>query len=211
MMDTLLRQVIVRHREAGHLRLQLPAVFSRPAVQSVLADGLRTLHGVYRTDFSAMTGGVVLSLHYEPLACHEVRLIRALPALLGAALAAQDAAEMETLPTGQVSAFRSTVLMLESLIPEAIASRLLPLFRQSLSEQAILNFLNDMVAFYLVRVHWDLITQRWLRQPLQFRKAWMAVFYLIFLLVRFRRQMQKANAVLMTGNPRNAGPAAPDA
>jgi len=34
--------------------------------------------------------------------------------------------------------------------------------------QKLVNFLNDLLAFYLIRVHWDLITQQWLRDPLKF-------------------------------------------
>ena len=56
-----------------------------------------------------------------------------------------------------------------------------------LDEKAIINFLNDLLAFYLIRVHWDLITQRWLREPLKFRYAWLTIFYPVFLLVRYRK------------------------
>jgi hypothetical protein len=61
------------------------------------------------------------------------------------------------------------------------------MLESALTEQAIINFLNDLLAFYLIRVHWDLITQRWLREPLKFRYAWLTIFYLVFLLVRYRK------------------------
>lgn len=43
-----------------------------------------------------------------------------------------------------------------------------------------------MIAFS-VKAHWDLITKRWLKDPLAHSNAWMTTFYLIFLLVRYRK------------------------
>jgi hypothetical protein len=62
------------------------------------------------------------------------------------------------------------------------------------NERSAINFANDIVAFYLIRVHWNQITKYWLPFPLRHADAWLTVFYLTFLLVRYRK--------------RNAGPAA---
>jgi hypothetical protein len=72
-----------------------------------------------------------------------------------------------------------------------IQTRVQPVLESALTEKAITNFLNDLLAFYLIRVHWDLITQRWLREPLKYRNAWLTVFYLVFLLVRYRKAVAK--------------------
>lgn len=60
------------------------------------------------------------------------------------------------------------------------------------NERAIINFANDVLAFYLIRVHWNRITQQWLRFPAQHADAWLAVFYLTFLLVRYRKRVLAA-------------------
>ena len=67
----------------------------------------------------------------------------------------------------------------------------------ALTEKAIINFLNDLVAFYLVKVHWELISQRWLKSPAKHADAWLAAFYLVFLLVRYRKSIaaEAANPV----------------
>lgn len=65
-----------------------------------------------------------------------------------------------------------------------------------INERTAINFLNDVLAFYLIRTHWDLITQRWLREPLRHGNAWLAVFYLTFLLVRYRKQVARAPRAL---------------
>jgi hypothetical protein len=60
-----------------------------------------------------------------------------------------------------------------------------------LSEKSIINFTNDIVVYYLIKTHWDLVTHKWLKQPLKYRNAWFTIFYLVFLLVRFRKQSAK--------------------
>jgi hypothetical protein len=66
-----------------------------------------------------------------------------------------------------------------------------PALRLFMDEKAIIGFLNDLTALYLVKIHWDLITKQWIRAPFTHRYHWMAVFYLVFLLVRSRRKALK--------------------
>jgi len=54
-------------------------------------------------------------------------------------------------------------------------------------EKTIIDFLNDILVLYLIRLHWDHITKEWIPKPLKYRNEWMAVFYMIFLLMRSRR------------------------
>jgi len=62
---------------------------------------------------------------------------------------------------------------------------------QGVDERTVINFLNDIAALYLVKIHWDLITKRWTQAPFSYRYEWLTVFYLVFLLVRFRKQALK--------------------
>lgn len=55
-------------------------------------------------------------------------------------------------------------------------------------EKAVIDFLNDVLALYLIKAHWTRITQEWLVRPYVYRYEWLAVFYLFFLLVRSRRK-----------------------
>jgi hypothetical protein len=73
----------------------------------------------------------------------------------------------------------------------SLQAKLQPVVASALTEKAIINFLNDLVAFYLIKAHWDLISQRWLKEPLKYRNAWATVFYFVFLLVRYRKQAAK--------------------
>lgn len=55
-------------------------------------------------------------------------------------------------------------------------------------EKAIIDFLNDILVLYLIKVHWTRITQQWLVKPIVHRYEWLATFYLFFLLVRSRKK-----------------------
>ena len=72
-----------------------------------------------------------------------------------------------------------------------LQARLQPMLANALTEKAIINFLNDIVAFYLIKVHWELISQRWLKDPVKYGNAWLTTFYLVFLLVRYRKSIAK--------------------
>jgi hypothetical protein len=58
----------------------------------------------------------------------------------------------------------------------------------TLDERTMISFLVDITALYLVKVHWDLITKRWIQAPFAHRYEWLTTFFLVFLLVRFRKQ-----------------------
>jgi len=55
-------------------------------------------------------------------------------------------------------------------------------------EKAVISFLNDILVLFLIKLHWNDITQKWLLKPFMYRYEWMALFYLFFLLVRSRKQ-----------------------
>ena len=241
----LARQIQVRHREPGHLRLELP-----PALLGSLPEletALRRVSGVYRV----LPEGRRLAIRFDPGLCTEIQVARALKAALlelPESLAANPAnpepptaaAMQPGLPAGlgQLGQqFGSQLLPLLSgtgraalgLLQELgqrlgqaarpaptaasgrdaaqpadagqsagpdpashdLGQRLQGLVQGALTERAAINFLNDILAFYLIKVHWDLITRRWLKEPLKFANAWLTVFYLVFLLVRYRKQAPK--------------------
>jgi len=40
---------------------------------------------------------------------------------------------------------------------------------------------------FMIRLHWNNITQLWIVSPFKYRYEWMAVFYMVYLLVRSRK------------------------
>ncbi len=201
------RRIFVRYRAAGHLRLELPAAICSPASARRIEATLRRQEGVHRVGLHA--GERKLSVFYDERVCGAGTIARCLqqvlPHLPAADAGPEDAAGETSGPTVaggsgravdrgtqfEAAARRSLRRLLRSLdrYPQlqGVRSRVQPVLESALSERAIVNFLNDLLAFHLIRVHWDLINQQWLRDPLKFRSAWLTIFYLIFLLVRYRK------------------------
>jgi hypothetical protein len=44
-----------------------------------------------------------------------------------------------------------------------------------------------VLVLYLIKTHWHLIIQHWLKRPWQFRYEWSAAIYMIYLLVRSKK------------------------
>lgn len=205
------RRIFVRYRAAGHLRLELPAAICSPASARCIEAALRRQEGVYRVGLHA--GTRKLSVFYDEHVCDAGAIARCLqrvlPHLPAADAGLPTAAGEATGPTATAAAADSGGRQVSAMTPfeaaarrslrrllrgtdrypqlQGVRTRVQPLLESALSERAILNFLNDLLAFYLIRVHWDLITQQWLRDPLRFRSAWLTIFYLVFLLVRYRK------------------------
>ena len=198
------RQIVVRHREPGHLRLQLPVALCTGPRADAIEAGLRGVAGIYRATLYRDVRK--LSLRYDPHQANERDVVLALRAQLDRlpgplVQALQPAGEQigrtlhetrEKIERGarrQLAQLRLYIARLRQAPPQAgsLQARLQPLVANALTEKAVINFLNDLIAFYLIKVHWELITRRWMRNPVAHADAWLAIFYLIYLLVRYRK------------------------
>lgn len=188
--DELARQIVVLQRGAGFLRFELPAVLSTAEVALAIERGLPAQSGI--------AGATVdpdwrrISIRFDASTISAGQVARALFALLRE-LPVAEAADSSTamnLPTGLQPLLDQLKAMLTPATPPAegsLQARFQPLVDSALTEKAIINFFNDIVAFYLIKTHWDLITKRWLQNPIAHSNAWLTVFYLVFLLVRYRK------------------------
>lgn len=202
--EALARSIVVRHREPGHLRLQLPAELCTGPRADAIEAGLRGIAGIYRATLYRDVRK--LSLRYDPHQAGERDVVLALRAQLdhlpGAITQAlQPAGEFagQTLHEAkvkiergarrQLAQLRLFISRLRQAPPQAgsLQARLQPLVANALTEKAVINFLNDLIAFYLIKVHWELITKRWMRNPVAHADTWLAIFYLMYLLVRYRK------------------------
>lgn len=188
--DELARRIVVLHRGAGFLRLELPEELCRPEVAQAVERGLPVTPGI--AGATVDPDGRRISIRFEAATLSAGQVARALFALLRE-LPAAEAPENSTV-TALASGLQPLLDQLKAMLTPATApaegslqARFQPLLESALTEKAIVNFFNDIVAFYLIKTHWDLITKRWLQNPIAHSNAWLTVFYLVFLLVRYRK------------------------
>ena len=188
------QRIVVLHREPGYLRLELPAEICGEAAVAAIEEGMKTLGGL--SSAAVDRGWKRISIRYDAQALSTAEVARHLFSLLpGLPLEDAPAAEPEAAPSVDLNnGFQPLLDKLKAIIipaqpaPEgSLQARFQPMVESALTEKAITNFFNDIVAFYLIRVHWDLITKRWLQNPVAHSNAWLTVFYLVFLLVRYRK------------------------
>lgn len=196
--DELARRIQVVHRAAGYLRLELPAELCGPAAATAIENGLLALPGVSQATVDRPWQR--LSVRHDAALCTAPQIARHLFGLLAdlpleAPAAAASAESTESAPAAAtpfglqplLDRLQQLLGLAEPAPDGSLQARLQPVLASALTEKAIYNFLNDLVAFYLVKTHWELISKRWIKTPLAYSNAWMTVFYLVFLLVRYRK------------------------
>lgn len=219
--EELAGRVVVRHREPGHLRLELPPELCHAQTAGYVDGVLREVAGVYRVEFDLASRR--LSVRYDEHVCTVGAVARQLKTLIemvaphlstasAGTAAGGDGEAIAAAPTDPLhrvhalgerarAAAHAVATRVQAALdalrkPEAPAdslpAKLQPLIASALTEKAIINFLNDLVMFYLIKAHWELIANRWLKDPIRFRNAWLTVFYLVFLMVRYRKKAAKA-------------------
>jgi len=217
--NALSHQIFVLHKSTGHVRFALPAALANPGSASIIEAALLRIPGVRLVQFDP--GSAKLGIHYDPIACTLRQLALILNGSLEPAAAAaradasgtqaasigdefgrqlaQGLKKAETLARQFLQTVQTQLAPQAAPAPKEATSKLTPLRRafnpSLLNEKSVVNFANDIVAFYLIRVHWNLITQYWIKAPLQHANAWLTVFYLTFLLVRYRKGMTPAKAL----------------
>jgi hypothetical protein len=194
----------VRHREPGHVRFDLPEALRSPEAAAVLAGGLEAIEGVYRV--TVFRGAGKLSVRWFEDVCRLSDIARVLAGLVG------EAVDLEPPPPAageapagdgragwlarlrQVGPVRAVRARYDDLRAKAeVLGKIVAIKTGKPApsggdvQEWVIHFLNDLVAFYLIRQHWDRIIGQWLPRPWTFRYQWMTVFYLTFLLVRYRK------------------------
>jgi hypothetical protein len=187
----LAQRVIVLHREPGYLRLELPAELCTPAASAAIEQGMARLAGI--SVAAVDQGWQRISIRFDQTVCSAAQVARQLFSLLDTLPAPSSESETrvdEPISSGlqpMLDKFKAILTPAVGAPVGSLQAKIQPILASALTEKAITNFFNDLVAFYLIKAHWDLITKRWLQQPLAYSNAWMTTFYLVFLLVRYRK------------------------
>jgi hypothetical protein len=197
------KQFVLRYRDEGHLRFEIPAQFCDVATAKVLTAALLTVEGVYRVQ--VYRSQKKLSIRYQDSVCEFKSLARQLFQIItDLEQKKQDAQSLVSKAAESTSNIKNKVKNLavskwfsrkyddtqETLQAAKILTKLGLTKNKALvkdPEKAVIDFLNDALVIFLIRLHWDHITKLWIPNPFKYRNEWMAVFYMLFLLMRSRK------------------------
>ncbi|CAA7612525.1 hypothetical protein [Magnetospirillum sp. SS-4] len=197
----------VRHRSAGHVRFDLPEALRTDEASWAFRTELARVEGVYRVH--VFTGAGKLSIRFMEDVCPLPTLVAALSGLVaslaeGGQAPAPVPGGREDGPAGQppgwlarlkeAAPVRAVRQRYDDLRAKAeVLGKIVaiktgkPIPAGNDLQEWMIHFLNDLVAFYLIRQHWDRIIGQWLPRPWTYRYQWLSVLYLTFLLVRYRK------------------------
>lgn len=198
------KEFVLRYRVDGHVRFQLPARICNVDVAKAITDGISGIDGVYRVNL--YRGQQKLSIRFNESVCDFKSLAKQLFHLMADLEKAgglkpkpvsKSALWKEKAKSG-LDNFKATRWAKEKFgdAKETVqAAKVIgklsmkkPTAFMKDPEKTIIDFLNDILVLFLIRLHWNDITQHWLVKPLKHRYEWMALFYMFFLLVRSRKQ-----------------------
>jgi len=204
-------QVIMLHREPGYLRFLLPKDLCGEAAAAYLVQAIGAREGVRRVRVYRSTRKIAIS--YMETVCSYYDVARSFGSAVaiiaeGAAVLVNNPASTKSSPLQKLKAkankspflsrWRGRLEGARSTL--GLVARTARRKAKSHEEEApkwekmAIVFLNDVAVFYLIKVHWKLITEKWLKAPIRHRYQWMTVFYLVFLTVRYKKQNKEPKA-----------------
>jgi hypothetical protein len=197
------KQITVRYRAEGHVRFEIPEQLCDEIVATLLATEILDIEGVYRTHIFRKQGK--LSIRFQEAVCDFEQLAKQLfklfselerKGLLVAPIVSEVDKEQNSLKS-KIKDWKVSRWIAEKqrdvkeTVQAAKVITKLGLKKQKLfvqgPEKAMIDFFNDILVLYLIKLHWIRITQEWIPKPWAFKYQWTAVFYLFYLLMRSRR------------------------
>jgi hypothetical protein len=198
------KEFVLRYRVEGHVRFQLPTQICHVDVAKAVTDGISAIDGVFRVNL--YRSQQKLSIRFDEAVCDFKSLARQLFQLL---TELEENGGLDPKPVSKSVLWKEKAKAKfdgykvtrwakekfgdakETVQAAKVITRLgmkKPKAFIKDPEKAIIDFFNDILVLFLVKLHWTNITQHWLVKPFKHRYEWMALFYMFFLLVRSRKQ-----------------------
>ena len=200
------KDFIVRYRNEGHVRFEIPEQLCNKKIAKIITSKILEIEGVYKANLFIRQRK--LSIRFQEIVCDFRQFAKYLFQLLAeleqqGLLVPQVIQEVSVnnknqgklkskiknwkatqWATEKYSDAKETVQAAKTITKLGLKKP--TLFIQD-PEKALIDFLNDILVLYLIKIHWSRITQEWIPKPWAFRYQWTAVFYLFYLLMRSRR------------------------
>jgi len=197
------KEISVRYKAEGHVRFEIPESLCDKDVAKRITARILEIEGVYSVDLFRKQKK--LSIRYHEVVCDFKQLANQFYQILSemdkdGSLLAPVVNEVNSAILNLKSSFKSWKASRwasekytdakETVHAAKVITKLGLKKQKSLfndPEKAIIDFCNDILILYLIKLHWTRITKEWIPSPWAFRYQWMAVFYLFYLLMRSRR------------------------
>jgi hypothetical protein len=205
---TIQKQFVLRYRDEGHLRFEIPAQFCDVETAKALTDALLLAEGVYRAQIYRSQKKLVI--RYQETVCNFKSLAKVLFQIIADLEQKRQRDEqllvMSTTQSkwnikhklgdkvknlrvskwfGEKYTDTKETMQAAKILTKVGLKKNKKLINDP--EKAIIDFLNDVLVLFLIRLHWDHITKLWIPNPFKYRNEWAAMFYMLFLLMRSRK------------------------
>lgn len=200
------QEIILRYKSSGHVRFQIPERLCSDEVASFVSDAINDFDGVYRVNLFRNKHKLAIRYIDETLSFQE--LVQQLFSLLsdlekkgffkpksntikpnsftdsirlpnwkGTRWAKEK--YTETKETAQAISILAKFGLKKK--PEILAN----------PEKTLITFFNDVLVLFLIKIHWKLISKKWILSPLKYKYQWLTIFYLMYLFIRSKTNKDK--------------------
>lgn len=172
----------------GHVRFSIPRELCTVEAARRLERGLVLKEGVYRVRVFRDNGKLSVRFHENGLDAKRVASsLKEIVENLPPTAFVTSEPEAKGLSAGSHSAIGLPVI-LRKIIAGRSATLPSGLQIDAETERKITAILNEVLVFYLIRLHWTVIMNRLIKQPLRNVGPWAALSYLLFLYVRNKKR-----------------------
>ena len=200
------QEIILRYKSSGHVRFQIPERLCSDEVAPFVSDAIENIDGVYRVNLFRNKKKLSIRFIEESLTLQGLvqQLINLLTDLekkgfFKAKLAPARTSSIkgsikplhwkgarwakykyaETKETAQAIGILTKFGLKKK--PEILTN----------PEKTLITFFNDVLVLFLIKIHWKLITKKWLLAPMKYRYQWITIFYLMYLFIRSKTNKNK--------------------
>ncbi|TXL17900.1 hypothetical protein BMR04_03630 [Methylococcaceae bacterium HT3] len=193
------QEIILRHKSSGHVRFQIPERLCSDEVASFVSDAINDFDGVYRVNLLRNKQKLAIRFVEENLPFQE--LVQQLLTLLsdlekkGFFKAKPDAIKTSSFTNNlKLSNWKGTRWAKDKYTETKETAQAISILAKlglkkkpeilANPEKTLITFFNDVLVLFLIKIHWKLISKKWILAPLKYRYQWLTIFYLMFLFIR---------------------------
>ncbi len=200
------QEIILRYKSSGHVRFQLPERLCSAEVATYISDAINHFEGVYRVKLFRKQRKLSIyfvaeRLSFQELAQQLISLITELEAkgfFKVKITPAKTSRLKENLKLSDWKGARWAKNKFTETKETAQAIGILAKFGLKKKpeilanpEKTLITFFNDVLVLFLIKIHWKLITKKWLLAPMKYRYQWISIFYLMYLFIRSKTTQSK--------------------